>query len=318
MLSVQQLSARGCTALAVVAALASSSASTGAAVRGARATYTLDVVRLESASLGFVGLSAPFTSRAAEHPARLLVTTTFGARFRDISPSAARATHVDDVWFLTLFRTGDGGASWHAVADLPEVAPVEFHSPSDAWQAGGPFSRALFRSSDGGRSWQPVHVPIPARQRTATHLFGSPAFFAREILAPVTFVRGRAVELDVYRRTNGGRDWRRVSTLAPAGAERARCLPAPLSISFATASDWWVSADPGARPVAYVTTDAGRHWQQNAIAASGAITGCPLPQVQAVSARVAWVVLRRAHDSALYATADAGKHWHPLHPTPSR
>lgn len=386
MLSVRQLTACGCTALAVVSTLASSSATgASAAVRAARRTYTLDLARLESARLGFLGLSAPFTSRAAERPARLLVTTTLGDRFTDISPLAAPATRVDDVWFLdrdhgwvviwnldtvrvtvyrtsdggtswqaasagshsanagaldtvqfltrrhgwlvaqeptapgaTLLRTNDGGVSWHAVADLPEVAPVRFRSRSDAWQAGGPFSHGLFHSTDGGRLWHRVRVPIPPRERRATRLYGSPAFFKREILAPVTLVRGRAAELGVYRSTDGGRHWTRLSTLAPAGGEPAPCLPAPLSVSFATASDWWVGAYPAGRPVAYITTDAGRRWQATPIAASGTVARCPLPQVQAVAARAAWVVLRRAHDSALYSTVDAGTHWHLLHPTPSR
>jgi photosystem II stability/assembly factor-like uncharacterized protein len=386
MLSARQLAACGCCALAVVSTLASSSASTArGTVRAARAAYTLDVARVESPRLGFVGLSGPFTSRAAERPARLLVTTTFGDRFTDISPPAVRATRVDDVWFLdrangwavlwnldtvrvtvyrtsdggaswqaaragghsmhagaidtvqfltrrlgwlvaqeptgpgaTLLRSGDGGASWRAVADLPEVAPVKFESPREAWQSGGPFSRGLFHSTDGGRHWQRVPFPIRPRERTATVLYGAPAFFAREILAPVTFVRGRTVELAVYRSTGGGRRWARVSSLAPAGGEPGRCLPAPLSVSFASASEWWVGAYRAGRPVAYVTTDAGRHWQISPIAPSGAVAGCPLPQVQAVTARAAWVVVRRAYESALYATVDAGTHWQLLHPTPSR
>jgi photosystem II stability/assembly factor-like uncharacterized protein len=372
--------------MAVVSTPASSSAAgAGAAEREARGTYTLDMVRVESAHLAFVGLSVSATSRAAERPARLLVTTTFGERFTDVSPRAPRATIVDDLWFLDrnqgwvviwnpdtvratvyrtrdggriwqaasapahsvhagavdtvqfltrrlgwlvvqeptgpgarLFRSGDGGASWHAVADLPEVAPVAFDSPNDAWQAGGLFSGKLFHSSDGGRHWQQVHVPVPPRRRTVTVLYGSPAFVAHVILAPVTLVHGHTADLTIYRSTDGGRGWTRISTLAPAGAEPARCLPAPLSISFATASTWWLSAYAAGRPVAYRTTDAGRHWRASPIAASSAAVACPLPQVQAATARAAWVVVRRAHNTGLYATTDAGKHWKLLHPTPSR
>src|SRR6266496_1651070 len=337
-------------------------AATASPAGRSRTAYHLDLVRLESLRLGLVGLSGDFTSRATERPARLLVTTNFGARFDDISPPAARATRVDDVSFLdrkhgwvviwnldtvrvtvyrtndggrrwraasagshsqnagavdtmqfltrrlgwlvaqeptapsaTLFTTGDGGASWHAVVALPEVAPVEFDTPTDAWQAGGPFSHALFHSTDGGHSWQRVRVPIPPRERTATVLYGSPAFFAREIVAPVTFVRAHTAELGVYRSTDGGHHWTLVSSLTPAGAQPARCLPAPLSTSFATTSAWWVSARPGGRPVAYLTPDAGRHWHTTPIAASGAGASCPLPQVQAASARAAWVLVQSQH-----------------------
>jgi photosystem II stability/assembly factor-like uncharacterized protein len=347
----------------------------------ARVAYGLDVVRLESASLALVGLSASPT-RTKVPPARLLVSASFGGRFADISPRLAPATHVDDVQFLdrkhgwvviynldtvgvTVYRTSDGGrtwkstaagshsmaagsvatvqfltrrrgwlveqnptgpvayllastdggARWHKIAALPEVAPVEFVSPTEAWQAGGEFSLRLFHSSDGGRRWRRVRVPIPPHERMAHVFYGSLAFFGHEILAPVTFVRGRDAELDVYRSTDDGRSWRRVATLAPTGREPAPCLPAPLSVAFTTADDWWVAAYPSGRPVAYQTTDAGRRWRTIPITAHGAVAACPLPDVQAVSAGSAWVMLRTAHDFALYATSDAGAHWHPLHPT---
>lgn len=60
----------------------------------------IDVVRLESAQLGLVGVSGSFTSESAERPARLLVSSSFGAKFDDISPPIPPATHVDDVSFL--------------------------------------------------------------------------------------------------------------------------------------------------------------------------------------------------------------------------
>ena len=376
-----QLAATGCAALVVVSACAS----VHAIGHAAPSRYSLDVARVESARLGFVGLSGPFTSRAAERPARLLVTTTFGDRFRDISPPTARATRVDDVWFLdrkhgwvvlwnvdtvhvtvfrtrdggtswhaasarshsanagavdtvqflsprlgwlvtqeptapgaTLLRTGDSGASWHAVANLPEVAPVEFDTPRDAWQAGGPFAGRLLHSIDGGRHWQRVRVPIPPRERTATALYGAPAFFATQILAPVTFVQAHTTELAVYRSRDGGHRWTRLSTLTPAGGEPARCLPAPLSVSFATISDWWVSAYPSHRPTAYRTTDAGRHWLASPIPAAHAVAACPLPQVQSATAHAAWVVLQTTHGPALYASVDAGRQWRPLHPMSTR
>lgn len=372
-----------CAALLLLQLSADAASASSSTTRGGAAgstAYGLDVVRLESARLALVGLSAAPTGTRLP-PARLLVSTSFGTRFADISPRSAQDTHVDDVQFLdrehgwvaiwnidtlgvTVYRTTDGGqrwsgasaghhsvhagavatlqfltrergwlvvqeptapfatlsasrdggASWHRIADLPEVAPVEFASPTDAWQAGGPFSLRFFHSTDGGRSWQRVRVPAPPGERTTSVLYGAPAFFGGEILEPVTFARGRTAVLGVYRSTDGGRRWTLGSSLVPAGVEPAPCEPAPLSASFATPKDWWVTAYPSGRPVSYRTTDAGRRWRQSPIAAQGAVAGCPLPQAQAVSAQAAWVLLRTAHDFKLYATSDAGSHWHALRP----
>lgn len=373
----------GAAALAL-ALLLGANAPSGLATSATRVAYGIDVMRLESPRLALVGLSASPT-RPTIPPARLLVGTSLGARFADISPHLAPMTHVDDVQFLdrrhgwvvifnidtvsvTVYRTSDGGrtwrsaaagshsmaagsvatvqfltrrrgwvvlqnptgpvadllasvdggASWHRIAELPEVAPVEFVSPTEAWQAGGQFSLRLFHSTDGGRRWQRVRVPIPPRDRAARLFYGSLVFFDREILAPVTFVRGRAAEVGIYRSTDDGRRWTLVTMLRAEGAEPAPCLPAPLSVSFATANDWWVVADPRGRPVAYETADAGRRWRTIPISATGAVAGCPLPNVQAVSAYTAWVLLRTAHGFGLYATSDAGRHWRLLHPAGSK
>src|SRR5947207_3079871 len=68
----------------------------------------------------------------------------------------------------TLSATFDGGARWRVVrGGLPEIAPVEFLSPTEAWQAGGPFGFALFHSVDGGRMWARARLPAPVREHGA-------------------------------------------------------------------------------------------------------------------------------------------------------
>jgi photosystem II stability/assembly factor-like uncharacterized protein len=128
-----------------------------------------------------------------------------------------------------------------------------------------------------------------------------PAFFGATVLAPVTRFQGRRARLVVYRSGDGGRTWRAAATLA-AGKRPARCMAAPLSVSFATQSSWWVAAD---RAV-YRTADGGATWRRSPIPRGG----CSFPEVQAADARTAWVQV----GSGLLATRDGGAHWRAVRP----
>jgi photosystem II stability/assembly factor-like uncharacterized protein len=189
--------------------------------------------------------------------------------------------------FASLYATSDGGAHWRQVTRLPEVAPVRFATRTVAWQGG----LRLHRSSDGGRRWRRVALPV-----SGAASYGTPAFFGRAVLAPVT----QRARLVVYRSGDGGRTWRAAATLA-VGRQPARCFPGPLSVSFATPTAWWVAANGAV----YRTADAGATWRRSPIP-----RGSCLPEVQAADAGAAWV---RA-GSTLLVTRDAGAHWRAVRP----
>jgi photosystem II stability/assembly factor-like uncharacterized protein len=358
---------------------ASLSGATAAATRSLSASE-IEVVRLESAQLGLVGTGGPFTSTSAARPARLLISDSFGAKFTDISPPAPDATRVDDVSFLdrahgwvviwnldttgvtvyrtrdggrswhaapagghsanagavatvqflsrrlgwlvveeptapfaTLFRSSDGGASWHAVRRLPEIAPVAFETPTRAWQAGGGDSLGLFRSETGGRSWRRVELPRPPAEHGSRAFYGLPAFVGGgQVLAPITFVRGRSADLVVYRSIDDGRHWR-LATLLRLGTTVARfCVGEQAFVSFVNQRVWWTAAYRSGRPVAYRTADAGHLWTATPIATPPTGQRCPLPFAQAASGRAAWVFLHTSRGTKLYATSDAGNSWRSL------
>jgi hypothetical protein len=169
-------------ALGGVVCLSAALAGAEVAASQSRPGAEIDVVRLETARLGFVGLSGPFTSQAADRPARLLATTSFGAKFADVSPPSSRATRVDDVSFLdrehgwavifnidtvrvTVYRTSDGGRSWLAAPagshseNAGAVATVQFLTCRLGWlviqEPTAPAAR-LLRTVDGGASWRAV------------------------------------------------------------------------------------------------------------------------------------------------------------------
>jgi photosystem II stability/assembly factor-like uncharacterized protein len=222
-----------------------------------------------------------------------------------------------------LYSSSDGGASWRLVnGGLPEIAPVVFASESDAWQAGGFFSRFLFHSVTGGRTWTRARLPVPVSERSAKAVYGLPVFFGRTILAPVTFLHGGAAHLVVYRSGDQGRSWRLASVLKVTGAAASggNCagfaLPAPLPISLATARRWWVGALRARGWFAYRTTNAGRSWEPNLIAHAKPSRYCQRSELQAIDSRTAWFTFQAGtNDRELYATSDAGKHWQRIRPS---
>jgi hypothetical protein len=113
------------------------------------AVYHLDVVHLKSLRLGLVGLSGDFTSSATERPARLLVTTNFGARFDDVSPPAARVTRV-------AIRGAEPATC------LPTTLSVSFASRRDWWVGAHPVGRpVVYRTTTAGRTWQARQIAAP-------------------------------------------------------------------------------------------------------------------------------------------------------------
>jgi photosystem II stability/assembly factor-like uncharacterized protein len=215
--------------------------------------------------------------------------------------------------FAMLYRSSDGGASWHTVTRLPGIAPVVFQTPTKAWQAGGGYSSSLFRSDDGGRSWRrDVELPTPAAERGSQAFYGLPAFVNGQVLAPVTFVRGRSADLAVYRSIDDGKHWD-APTLLRLGTTVARfCRGEQAAVSFVNQRVWWTAAYRSGRPIVLRTVDAGHHWAATPIATQRAGLNCPLPLAQAASARAAWVLLHTAGRTKLYATSNGGIGWHLL------
>ena len=221
-----------------------------------------------------------------------------------------------------LFQTVDGGASWRAVGSLlPGIAPVEFATARHAWQAGGSFSRVLFRSTNGGRTWTRVRLPLPVRERPPHAAYAPPAFFGREILAPVTFLNQGRVDLAVYRSIDDGNSWRLAAMLetgirvAPHGGCGPFDLPVQLPIALPRPRSWWVGVYRSGGWFVYRTLNAGRSWQRSLVSRSAVRTRCPwFADLQAVDNRTAWFSDLTGGSTKLYATGDGARHWHRLRP----
>ncbi len=221
-----------------------------------------------------------------------------------------------------LYASTDGGARWRLVQRrLPEIAPVRFTGPRDAWQAGGFFGHSLFHSRDGGRTWKRAQLPLPARMRAARALYELPVVFGRRVLAPVSILRRGSVDLRIYGSGDDGRTWKLSSRVTLPASNGASCslfatLAAPPSISIATPRAWWAAVYHSGSWYAYSTTNAGRDWHSALVTRVQAPAPCAqAPSMQAVDAETSWFRFTVGEsDGRLYGTNDGGRNWRRIRP----
>ncbi len=166
-------------------------------------------------------------------------------------------------------------------------------------------SGSLYRTVDQGRTWQRSGIPAPSGSA-----FGLPTAFGRTLLEPVTLANGTFV---LYRSTDGGARWARVSALPHAVTGAAGCYGPAVSVSFPTAQDGWASAAHGGRTVVYRTTDGGRHWEPtppHRCRRPGFYTETS-PVIQATDATHAWLL---TPGDQLYTTVNGGATWRRIDP----
>ncbi len=170
-----------------------------------------------------------------------------------------------------LFATGDGGATWQAVATPPDLGGVEMGGPApdpklvftnaqDGWAVSGPLEGAdattanpggvLYRTTDGGHAWSVVRG-LPSGGLSLPTFFGSQDGVVLHDPAPPSKV---TPVVDVTR--DGGVTWSRVALPAAAlGFSKGGGLLAQ-RFSAVSPTHWFVA--DGTK--LYVTSDAGRHW----------------------------------------------------------
>jgi photosystem II stability/assembly factor-like uncharacterized protein len=159
--------------------------------------------------------------------------------------------------FASLYRTTDGGRSWHIVDEgLPDIGAVTFVGNSRGWLAGG----RLFRTLDGGRHWTPAPLPAPRGYQGRLLLLSNVRFFGRTGIVAGEYY-GRRHVIGFYRTKDAGRSWHLLARLA--GSE-PNIYP-QFTVSAVSASTVWLFT-AGARPTANVTVDGGRHWTHHRLA----------------------------------------------------
>jgi BNR/Asp-box repeat protein len=214
-----------------------------------------------------------------------------------------------------LYRTTDGGLTWHRVATGPpsplrQVAPVEAGPAGELWQAGGLFSDRLERTTDGGKHWRAINLTGAPRPSTAQPAkqpwYSLHAFFPHQTLTTVAVPHGRSEHLLVYASRDRGRSWVRLSDLhLPGQATLPDRAAQPVRVAFTSPRAWWALV-PGRHPRLFRTADSGQRWQPARLPA-----GAQAWQLAAADARHGWVLVTAANgSSAIVVTANGGRTWH--------
>jgi photosystem II stability/assembly factor-like uncharacterized protein len=199
------------------------------------------------------------------------------------------ANNRNDVgWGDGVYKSSDGGASFTNVGlrDTFQIARIVLHpeDPRTAYVAavgdlwGDKGDRGLFKTEDGGRTWRKLEAGLPAGARAgATDLVMDPK--DPEILYVAFYERlRRAYRFDsggpgsgLFKSTDGGRSWRRLTRGLPSGdlgrvglaihRRDPRILMATVEHGFHPAGD-----DPAYKDMSrlgsgvYRSVDAGETW----------------------------------------------------------
>lgn len=218
-----------------------------------------------------------------------------------------------------VYETRDGGATWRLATCTCRRTPAGA-LPAAGYPTGMAFRDAahgwvaelyrdvtavpLYRTADGGRTWTLQALPVPDPYRVAFYANAYPPVFSgpgnRHGVFLVQFVGQGMVAVDAYVTRDGGANWEDTSAIT------VDASPASLAYFFADARHGWVLGRSGR--LLYRTDDGGRHWKTMSLTPPLGGAGSRV-QLDFVSGRVGWALVRTGGASALWKTRDGGRIW---------
>ncbi|HEV8145681.1 MAG TPA: hypothetical protein VGP79_04845, partial [Bryobacteraceae bacterium] len=161
-----------------------------------------------------------------------------------------------------IYLSIDSGASWRAVAPLPENVPVNSFAidsitPSNVFAATG---RGLFSSGDAGQGWftRDIGLPVSANQFVAvSQIFINPNdhLIAYAVTAPVSVLQANGL----YKSTDAGNTWRQLNLTYPGAPDPPQFPISPVIAAFLPDGNTIFAVNTSGRLLK--TTDAGATWQ---------------------------------------------------------
>jgi len=190
-----------------------------------------------------------------------------------------------------VYKTADSGNTFHQLGSISHIdyVSVDF---SDANRrtllAGGhEQSQTVYRSVDGGQTWSDIGVNLPA----GTGFSNSPLIINSQTYVVNTETSWSGDSPGIYRTTNAGTTWTKVSSQGPGGA--------PLVASNGTI--YWPISDSLLK-----STDSGSTWTQVGSGISGGAFQL-VPPIELPDRRL--VSVGADH---LMVSADGGSTWSPI------
>ncbi|MHB0858922.1 MAG: WD40/YVTN/BNR-like repeat-containing protein [Anaerolineae bacterium] len=111
-----------------------------------------------------------------------------------------------------ILRSEDDGQSWSVVSDVTGVQALAV-TPAQALALAGTTDGKLLASKDAGRSWEAVASPCEGQEILS--IVASPTFEQDHTLfmgTSIPTVGAKEARVALWRSTNGGADWRQVTT----------------------------------------------------------------------------------------------------------
>jgi photosystem II stability/assembly factor-like uncharacterized protein len=214
----------------------------------------------------------------------------------------------------TILKTPDGGRTWVALWNIPNVAmnAVDFVDDDKGWAVGADGS--VLHTYNGGEDWVLHKVPLSSELRGVSFVSTTRGWATS--VRPTHF--GGSGEADnwqagVWHTTDGGESW--LPQILPPGASLLNDVVFPDAQHGWAVGAKYIGTDalgnPQHRAAIYHTADGGSTWAEQAL-------GCEdlevtLMGIAAVDAQHAWVVgfstASAVGGGFVFRTTDGGAHW---------